>query len=513
MISTGISKESAGSKSLSYSPFVPPSQFLQEPKKKILLVDDDPCNRLFFKKVLEAQNFTVETAPSLESFRAMLQESFHYDAYVVDLFLGDGYALDVLPEIAREAKYRPIFILTGHSSIKLAVDAIRLGASGYLLKTDNPEDIAKEIQEKISSWIEVPEPPFRAGSELGLIGISDSISRTISQILRIKDADTTVLVTGESGTGKEVVARALHNASSRRSQPFLAINAGAIPEMLLESELFGYRKGSFTDAKADRKGVFEHCAQGSILLDEIGEMPASLQAKLLRVLQEKEVMPIGSHQPVKINTRVIAATNRNLEEEVRAGRFREDLYYRLSVFNIHIPALRERREDILPLAHHFIEIYSTRYQKVLRPLPPTIQRSLEQAEWRGNVRELQNAIERAVVLSVDGKIAEEDLFPMQSRLQSRTVFNSERGLVANSEIAYRASDSSSFGATEKSAVGAAPPLPFARAKQAFERDYVIQLLKSTHGNIAEASRLSGQYRANLYRMMSRYKIEQEDYRH
>lgn len=321
----------------------------------------------------------------------------------------------------------------------------------------------------------------------GLIGRSESHVQLLEHISRMKDASASVLITGESGTGKELVARALHEASNRFSGRFEALNCGAVPENLLESELFGHRRGAFTDAKHDKKGLFEVCSNGILFLDEIGDMPLPLQVKLLRVLQEKEIRPLGSTLTVKVNTRIVAATNRDLLEEVKSGRFRKDLYYRLAVLKIHIAPLRERPDDIPLLVKHFITKFAKENAKTIES-PSELQIArIKSSSWPGNVRELQNAVERAVVLSRNGKINLEDMFE-ESDTQRKSI-GQARGM----------------GEMDL-------PLAHAEAKKVFESCYLRNLLRHAGGNVTEAAKLADKSRVEIYRYLSRNHIAPSEFR-
>ncbi len=350
---------------------------------------------------------------------------------------------------------------------------------GRVLVVDHGE---KAYEKNIDPWNETLYP-------FGIIGQSLPIKNIVDQINRIKDVDSNVLIIGESGTGKELVVRGIHSGSKRSSGRFEAINCGAIPEALLESELFGHKKGAFTDAKLDRKGIFERCQGGVLFLDEIGEMPVNLQVKLLRALQEREVTPIGSSEIIKIDARVVAATNRNLLDEVKIGRMREDLYFRLAVLTIYIPALRERIEDIPLLARYFIDIYARRFQKSIHFLNHDLEVKLMTYSWPGNIRELQNSLERAVVMSADGFLQLEDLVPQWP--QSPGV--EKKVTVASTE---------KFDST----------IPLTEAKSDFEQKYLRHLLEITRGNISEMARLSGRYRADIYKLLSKHGIEWDEFR-
>lgn len=304
------------------------------------------------------------------------------------------------------------------------------------------------------------------------------------------------MIQGESGTGKEVVARVIHECSGRSEERFEAINCAAIPENLLESELFGHVKGAFTDAKSDRKGIFEICSKGTLLLDEIGDMPLSLQSKLLRVLEEKEVVPLGASKPIQVSTRVIAATHRDLIEEIDAGNFREDLYFRLSIVPLQIPPLRRRKEDILILANAFVEEFNERFKKTIQLPKNDVAQRLIHYDWPGNIRELRNCIERAVVLSPDSELHLEDLFSHLYQAGREKKVVAAQGTPLDQNLL----DSKIF------------ELPLTEAKQAFEKVYIEMLLEKTGGNISEVARICGRYRADIYRLFDKYGIDPNHFR-
>jgi DNA-binding NtrC family response regulator len=456
---------------------------------RILLVDDDEQITKFYETFLTAAGFVVDTCHDLRKMRDLLSQ-LYFDAVLLDLQLGLEDGLSGLPFILKNAPSTKVFILTSYGSIAKAVDAMRRGATGFLTKGTDPSAIVAELSGQLTSSLS--RKPLALDEEslrgLGLVGESPAIRETITMIDKIRNVDSTVLILGESGTGKEVVARAIHATSPRAAERFNAINCGAIPEQLLESELFGHKKGSFTDAKADRKGIFEVCSAGTLLLDEIGDMPMPLQTKLLRVLQEKQITPIGSSTTININTRVIAATHRDILDEAKSKRFREDLYYRLSVVVIRIPPLRHRIEDIPILTNHFLDQFNQRFEKDVRPPKNTLMARLMAYDWPGNVRELQNAIERAVVLSNDGELNIEDMFQHLSL------------------------KSSSYGSDDSGLSAGVFSMPLTEAKQAFEKTYLEHLLKLSGGNISEAARISGRYRADIYRLMNRYGFDKGQFR-
>lgn len=456
---------------------------------RLLLVDDDEQVTRFYETFLSSAGFVVDICHDLRKMKELLSQ-LYFDAVLLDLQLGLEDGLSGLPFILKNAPSTKVFILTSHGSIEKAVDAMRRGAAGFLTKGTDPSAIVAELTEQMAT--SVTRKPLALDQEslrsLGLVGESTAIRETIAMIDKIKNVDSTVLILGESGTGKEVVARAIHATSPRATERFNAINCGAIPEQLLESELFGHKKGSFTDAKADRKGIFEVCSAGTLLLDEIGDMPMPLQTKLLRVLQEKQITPIGSSTTININTRVIAATHRDILDEAKSKRFREDLYYRLSVVVIRIPPLRHRTEDIPILTSHFLEQFNQRFEKEVRPPKNTLMARLMAYDWPGNVRELQNAIERAVVLSTDGELNIDDMF-QHLNLKS-----------------------SSYGSDDSGLSASVFSMPLTEAKQAFEKTYLEHLLKLSGGNISEAARISGRYRADIYRLMNRYGFDKGQFR-
>lgn len=458
----------------------------RKPIAKVLLVDDDHDVRLLYKTFLESHDYYVQVASDLRGMKHFLLID-NFDVVLLDLYLDNESGIDGIPFILEESPRTIVAMLTSRESIDNAVAAINKGASAFFLKSENP----LLIIEKLENLVSMLEPgcaqlPF-CNSQIPIIGQSEEILAVLRRIHIFKEVDSTVLVSGESGTGKELVARALHSTSARKDNRFAAINCGAIPECLLESELFGHKKGAFTDAKNDRKGAFEYCKDGTLLLDEISELPLALQVKLLRVLQEKEVTPVGQNIAIPTNVRVIAATNKDLKDEVRKGNFREDLFFRLNVLEIKIPSLRKRLSDIPLLVKHFVSEVSKKYNKKINPISKRTMTRLMAYHWPGNVRELQNMIERAAIMSQDGELHINDMFYQSSHpSDSDMISNIEEGLLGFTD-GY--------------------PLPYLEAKQLFEKAYLKKILSVTGGNIAEAARISKQYRANLYRMIQKYNID------
>ncbi len=457
-------------------------------KGRILIVDDDVSVGSYYKKVLEHAGFEAEIVGDLATMRVRLA-SLNYDVVLLDLNLGPESGFDGLTTIFKDAPFTKVYVLTGNGSVQRAVDAMRRGASGFFEKGSD----VKQLIEDLEAAIEQPVLSDGDLADVGLIGNSPALMDVVNKIKRLRDVDSMVLLLGESGTGKEVLARAIHRLSRRGKERFDAINCGAIPEALLESELFGHRRGAFTDAKNDRKGIFELCSNGTLLLDEIGDMPLSLQMKLLRVLQEHEVTPVGSSTTIKVNTRVIAATHRDILEEARAKRFREDLYFRLSIVVLHIPPLRQRREDIPILVEHFLKIFNKRFERQVRIPSSAVMSRLTAYNWPGNVRELQNAIERSVVLAKNEDIDVKDVFAHLKLDQDRLELN-------NPAVSFDSVGEEMFD------------LKLSEAKQAFERLYLERQLSRCHGHVTMVAERAGRYRADVYRLLTRYGIDHVSYR-
>ncbi len=460
---------------------------------RVLVVDDDPCLLELLSAKFRSGGVESDTAECLAETAEMLRRNY-YDAILLDVHLGEEDGLDALPLILRESPSTRVFVMTAKGSIEVAVDAMEKGATSFMVKTGDPSALVGSLLARIGGAeytggsFDNPAGSVIRASDFGLIGESKPLQRVLDYVDILRDVDSRVLITGESGTGKEVVAKALHTTSKRSAKRFEAINCAAIPENLLESELFGHKRGAFTDAKSDHKGFFETCSEGTLFLDEIGEMPLQLQVKLLRVLQESRVTPVGSNQSIKVNTRVIAATNRSLEEEVRKGTFREDLFYRLSVLKIHLPPLRDRRSDIPLLVNYFLSLFNVRFGKAIVGPSQEIMARLSARSWPGNIRELQNAIERGVVLSRDQKLHLEHMVEDHRFVEAGDVVSAvESPLPFASYLA----------------------MPLSEAKENFEKYYLRELLKASRGNISEAARICGRYRADIYRLMVKYGMTRE----
>ncbi|MEZ4229131.1 MAG: sigma-54 dependent transcriptional regulator [Polyangiaceae bacterium] len=397
----------------------------------MLVVDDEENLRLVLRTLLKRNGYEVETAGDGEEALGLV-DSFGPDVVLTDVRMPKLDGLDLLSTLKAKGHEATVIVMSAYGNMDLALEAMQQGAYDYIQKPFKPEEVVLTL--KKAEERELLRRENRALREEmrkehrfeDILAKSAEMERIFRTITKIADYKTTVLITGESGVGKELVARALHRRSSRSGKPFVAVNCGAIPENLLESELFGHKKGAFTDASSDRRGLFEEAHEGTLFLDEIGELPLGLQVKLLRVLEEETIRRVGDSRDTQIDVRIVAATHRDLMKETQAGRFREDLFYRLNVLPIHVPPLRERREDIQLLIEHFISRNNTRLGTSIRGLDTEARRLLYEYGWPGNVRELENTIERAMVLSEGQQIIAADLpervrearDPIQLQLQS-----------------------------------------------------------------------------------------------
>ncbi len=454
-------------------------------KTRILIIDDDEPGRQIMELLLKKAGFEPVSAGNGEQGISMVRNK-KPDLVLVDLFLPDKSGIDILREIRQVNPELEVVVITGHASAETAVKAMKEGAFDYITKPVNFEELKIVIAKAIEKQRLMSEnfylrkqlqERFRFSS---IIGDSLAMQRLFERMQRIVKTDSTVLISGESGTGKELVARALHHNGRRKGHAFVAVNCGSIPETLLESELFGHARGSFTGAVRDKIGKFEAANHGTIFLDEIGTMPMHLQAKLLRVLQEQEVERVGSTKPIKLDVRIISATNVDLEEQVRLGVFRDDLFYRLNVIPLHLPPLRERREDLLPLASHFLDKFCHLMGRQMMTVSKPALDALERYRWPGNVRELQNVIERLVALTEQDVINPADL---------------------PSEI-NEASRQPSGVCIELLAEGIDMPV----AIEKIERKMIEKALQMSNGVKARAARLLGLNRTTLVEKMKRLEI-------
>ncbi len=447
---------------------------------KILVLDDDQNLLKVIKMRLESNDYSVSTAYDADT-AVMIAKKNIFDLALVDFKLASKNGIELMEELHQIDSEMPIIILTAYGTIQTAVEAMKKGAHNYLTKPFDDQELLLQIKnglEKGSLSREVRQLRDALKEKHGfenIVGKSEKMRKILEQVTQSAKNDSNVYVYGESGTGKELIAKNLHIASSRKDCPFLAINCAAIPETLLESELFGYEKGAFTGATRSKKGIFALSHKGTLFLDEISEMSPAMQAKLLRILETKECFPLGSEKSIKIDTRIIVASNKHLEEEVEKGNFREDLFYRIHVIPIKLPPLRERKEDILLLAKFFLQKYTKKMQKNIKNFSVPVSQKLILYHWPGNVRELENTIERAVAMSIRDEITEDMIPP-------------------------------SHGIEEKSLQ------PLKSAKADFEKDYLIQLIELTQGNVTQAAKLAGKYRADLYELFRKYDLKPTDSR-
>jgi len=366
---------------------------------KVLIVDDEKNIREILSIILSEFGFDIEEAGTFEEAKNLIENNY-YDFALFDLKLPDGTGIDLLRLIKEKNPKAEVVMMTAFASSDTAVEAIKIGAYDYISKPFDLNEvrlIVRNVKDKIELEQKIAESKEEKFSNL--IGKSPAIQIVKETIEKIAPYDINVLITGESGTGKEVVAKTIHSLSRRKNRPFIAINCASLPADLLESELFGYKKGAFTGATSDKKGLIEEANGGTLFLDEIGEMPMSLQAKLLRFLEERKIRPLGSLKEIEVDVRIISATNRDLEEEIKKGNFREDLYYRLSTIIIRVPPLRERKEDIPLLAEYFLKEFQEKYNKHFTKISPDFLTFLTNHEFKGNIRELRNVLEKAVILS------------------------------------------------------------------------------------------------------------------
>ncbi|MCC6556068.1 MAG: sigma-54-dependent Fis family transcriptional regulator [Polyangiaceae bacterium] len=382
--------------------------------RRVLVVDDEENLRLVVRSFLKREGYEVEVAASGEEAAALV-EAFGPDFILTDVRMPRMGGLDLLATLKAKGNEATVIVMSAYGNVDLAIEAMKAGAYDYLQKPFKAEEVVltlRKAEEREALRREnraLKQEILRESTFEDILAKSPQMQAVFKTVAKIADYKTTALITGESGVGKELVARAIHKRSSRRGGPFVAINCGAIPESLLESELFGYRRGAFTDAAADRAGLFEQANHGTLLLDELGELPLPLQVKLLRVLQEESIRRLGDSKDIKVDVRILAATHRDLAAETQAGRFREDLFYRINVLPIAIPPLRERREDIPVLMDHFLTRNNARFGMSIRGFEPEARRLLLEYRWPGNVRELENTIERAMVLCEGDRISEADL--------------------------------------------------------------------------------------------------------
>ena len=437
---------------------------------RLLLVDDDPGLLKLLGMRLVSEGYSVLTAESgPEALRTLSRDKV--DLVVSDLRMDEMDGLQLFSEIQKVQPGMPVIILTAHGSIPDAVAATQQGVFSFLTKPVDKDALYKAIDDALEQSAPTTDERWRQA----IVTRSPLMERLLEQAGMVAQSDVSVLINGQSGTGKEIVAQAIHNASPRRDKPFVAINCGALPEQLLESELFGHARGAFTGAVSNREGLFQAAEGGTLFLDEIGDMPVALQVKLLRVLQERKVRPLGSNRDIDIDVRIISATHRDLPKAMARGEFREDLFYRLNVVNLKIPPLAERTEDIPLLANHLLRQSADRHKPFVRAFSTDAMKRLMAAKWPGNVRQLVNVIEQCVALTSSPVIGD--------------------------------------ALVEQALEGENTALPtFVEARNQFELNYLRKLLQITKGNVTHAARMAGRNRTEFYKLLSRHELDANDFK-
>ena len=464
---------------------------------KILVVDDDKNLLELARARLEATGYGVITAGGEESALAAAKDG-SFDLAIVDLRLAGGDGMTLMEKLHALNVEMPVIILTGHASVEGAVEAMKRGAYTYLTKPFDPRELILQIGRALDSSKLANENQRLRGllkekyDFANIVAKSDKMQSLLEAVTRIAKSDSTVYIHGESGTGKELIAKAIHLASDRKDKPFIAINCAAIPETLLESELFGHEKGAFTGAVRSTKGLFTQAHEGTLFLDEIGDMPLTIQVKLLRALEERQFYPVGSEKPVSVDVRVVVATKKDLIEEVKKGMFREDLFYRIHVIPVILPPLKARSEDIPYLVEHLLKKICQQMKKSVKGLSPKAMQKLMQHDWPGNVRELENTLEYAVTMT------EKDIVTEELVLQTKASTNG----VPTTEEAIQAQLLPTPGSFKT--------LKEARAE--FEKAYLIRLLQMCDGKATRAAEIAGKYRADFYDLLKKHEIRVADFK-
>ena len=448
-------------------------------QNKILLVDDDPGILKLLSLRLEAAGFLIETANSGHQALGKL-EAFHPHLIITDLRMEGMDGLALFNVVNEKYPSLPVIMLTAHGTIPDAVDATRKGVFSYLTKPFDSQQLILNIKTALSQCYpasETTDEQYDSDWRREIISQSPAMEELLKQAQRVAQSEVSILIQSDSGTGKELLARAIHKASPRVEKPFVPINCAAIPDNLLESELFGHRKGAFTGAERNHTGLIETAHDGTLFLDEIGDMPLEFQAKLLRVLQDGEVRPVGATESIPVNARVISATHTDLDAAIKAGTFREDLYYRLNVVMLELPPLSKRREDIQLLANHFLNDLRKRSENcVAKSFSPEAMEVLMTAPWPGNIRQLLNVVEQVAVLTVSPVISES---------------------LVNKALRGKTGEISTL----------------ADAQSDFERNYLVQILQMTQGNVTQAARLAKRNRTEFYKLLNRHQLEPKVFRH
>lgn len=454
----------------------------------ILIIDDEPLMRISISDALKIEGYNIVSLSSgREGLKTIKENSF--DIVITDLKLPEIDGLQILKACRQFSPATKVLLITAYGSVESAVEAMKQGAYDYITKPFSMDELILIVRRLIElrgledENIYLKERLERKYDFSGIIGRSDKMEEVFDKIKIIAPTDTTILITGESGTGKELVANAIHYNSPRKEEAFIKISCAALPETLLEAELFGHERGAFTGALKQKKGRFELAHKGTLFLDEIGEITQTVQVKLLRVLQEREFERLGGTEAISVDVRIICATQRDLKKEVQMGNFREDLYYRLNVVPVHLPSLRERKEDIILLADHFSKVFSKQMNKPVKDLSLEVKELLLKHNWPGNVRELENAMKRAVTLCREGEIKPWDL--------PEDIFKwYDEGLKAGDKLSYSE--------------------PLSNAMSVFEKQYIMNVLESTKGNKTLAAKILGISRKTLWEKCKYYGLLKGD---
>jgi len=449
--------------------------------KNLLVVDDDPNILKVLKMRLESEGYAVMTAMDIASAKKQAGAA-EFDLAIIDLKLAGGNGIDLMKSLREIDPDLPVIILTAHGTVTSAVEAMKQGAYTYLTKPFDNRELLVQIKNGIEMAAlskEVKRLRIMVKHDFeseNIIGQSAEIKKVLGLVTLAARTEANVYIHGESGVGKGMIARAIHRISDRKEMPFVAINCAAIPETLLESELFGFEKGAFTGAVSAKKGLFVQAQGGVVFLDEIAEIPLAMQGKLLKALDEKEFYPLGAQKTVKVDVRIISASNRVIEDEVEKKTFRSDLFYRIHVIPLKIPPLRGRKEDIPLLVNFFLQKYGAKMKKESKTLTPSALQKLMLYSWPGNVRELENTVECAVAMCTKDTVTEEFIILPAPKIKERAF------------------------------------MTFKEAKQDFERNYLVQLLEISRGNISEAAKLAGKYRADIYELLEKYQLSLPNFR-
>ncbi len=476
-------------------------------KPRVLVIDDDPLVCRSCQRILQDHYEVTLTATGREGLGALRERRF--DLALVDLKLPDVGGMEILAAVPDCCPDMPIIMITGFSTIRSAVEAIKMGAFDYLAKPFTPDQleaaVEKAVRERrlLQDYRQLQEALAERYHVSRLVGQSPAIRRVLERIEQVAGTDSTVLITGESGTGKELVARAIHFSSPRKEERFVAVDCGAISPALIASELFGHVRGAFTGATTDRGGLVQTADGGSLFLDEISNLPPDLQATLLRTIETREVRPVGASEPLKVNVRYIAATNRDLGEMVREGKFREDLFYRFNVFPIHVPALRERREDIPLLAEHFLAMFSARMHKRIEQFTPEAVEALAGYDWPGNVRELSNVVERLVILASGNRIG---LADVSRRDEPAHPGGEDRG------TGRQAGVSAAAGKVPRTAEELNELKKELRDQAVLEAEkaFLLEALRRNDYNVTRAAERAGMQRSNFQALLRKHNLRIRD---